>query len=247
VTFLFTDIERSTEMWERYRSVMPGALERHDAVMRDVIAASGGRVFKEVGDAFHAVFADPAQAITSAIAIQRSLRAETWETPESIRVRIALHAGDAQERDGDFFGPTLNRTARILAAGHGGQILISQAVERRVEKSAKRRLLARPTSDRAVHDVEQCGQTEEPTRGLDMPHAEDDCRGNRTGRAERRDRVRMDASADEEVCDRVDDSQLSILQPVRQDLHQGAVWSNETRKGVGPRRKSKKPERGSGA
>ena len=65
-TFLFTDIERSKEMWERHRAVMPRALERHDAVMRDVIAACKGRVFKEVGDAFHAVFTDPAQAIVAA-------------------------------------------------------------------------------------------------------------------------------------------------------------------------------------
>lgn len=155
VTFLFTDIERSTEMWERYRGVMPRALERHDAVMRDVIAACGGRVFKEVGDAFHAVFADPARAITSAIAIQRSLRAEAWETPEPIRVRIALHAGDAQERDGDFFGPTLNRTARILAAGHGGQILISQAVERLVEDRFPEGAALRDMGERRLKDLER--------------------------------------------------------------------------------------------
>ena len=154
-TFLFTDIERSTEMWERYRAVMPNALERHDAVMRDVIAACNGRVFKEVGDAFHAVFADPARAIMSAIAIQRSLKAEAWETPEPIRVRIALHAGDAQERDGDFFGPTLNRTARILAAGHGGQILLSQAVERLVEDRFPEGAALRDMGERRLKDLDR--------------------------------------------------------------------------------------------
>ena len=155
VTFLFTDIERSTEMWERYRAVMPRALERHDAVMRDVIAACEGRVFKEVGDAFHAVFADPAKAIMSSIAIQRSLKAETWETPDPIRVRIALHAGDAQERDGDYFGPTLNRTARILAAGHGGQILLSQSVERLVEDRFPEGAALRDMGERRLKDLDR--------------------------------------------------------------------------------------------
>ncbi|HJU86173.1 MAG TPA: adenylate/guanylate cyclase domain-containing protein, partial [Gemmatimonadota bacterium] len=154
-TFLFTDIERSTEMWEHYRSVMPRALERHDAVMRDVIAACDGRVFKEVGDAFHAVFADPSRAIAASIAIQRSLRAESWETPEPIRVRIALHAGEAQERDGDFYGPTLNRTARILSAGHGGQILLSQAVERLVEDRFPEGAALRDMGERRLKDLDR--------------------------------------------------------------------------------------------
>ncbi len=154
-TFLFTDIERSTEMWERHRAVMPRALERHDSVMRDVISACNGRVFKEVGDAFHAVFADPAQAIMASIAIQRSLKAETWETPEPIRVRIALHAGDAQERDGDYFGPTLNRTARVLAAGHGGQILLSQAVERLVEDRFPEGAALRDMGERRLKDLDR--------------------------------------------------------------------------------------------
>ena len=154
-TFLFTDIERSTEMWEHYRSVMPRALERHDAVMRDVIAACDGRVFKEVGDAFHAVFADPSRAIAASTAIQRSLRAESWETPEPIRVRIALHAGEAQERDGDFYGPTLNRTARILSAGHGGQILLSQAVERLVEDRFPEGAALRDMGERRLKDLDR--------------------------------------------------------------------------------------------
>jgi predicted ATPase/class 3 adenylate cyclase len=154
-TFLFTDIERSTEMWERYRDVMPRALERHDSVLRDVIPASGGRVFKEVGDAFHAVFADAARAVEAAIAIQRSLSAEAWETPEPIRVRTALHAGDSEQRDGDFFGPTLNRTARILAAGHGGQVLMSQAVERLVQDRFPEGTALRDLGERRLKDLDR--------------------------------------------------------------------------------------------
>jgi predicted ATPase/class 3 adenylate cyclase len=154
-TFLFTDIERSTELWERYRDVMPRALERHDGVLRDVIRASGGRVFKEVGDAFHAVFSDAAGAVEAAIAIQRSLATESWEMPEPIRVRIALHSGDSEHRDGDFFGPTLNRTARILAAGHGGQVLLSQSVERLVEDRFPEGTALRDLGERRLKDLER--------------------------------------------------------------------------------------------
>jgi predicted ATPase/class 3 adenylate cyclase len=154
-TFLFTDIERSTEMWERHRSAMPRALERHDHVLRDVIAACDGEVFKEVGDAFHAVFADASSAVRAAIAIQQSLRAEAWETPEPIRVRVAVHAGDAERRGGDFFGPTLNRTARILAAGHGGQILLSQAVERLVEDRFPEGSALRDLGERRLKDLDR--------------------------------------------------------------------------------------------
>jgi predicted ATPase/class 3 adenylate cyclase len=155
VTFLFTDIEGSTEMWERFRDRMPRALERHDSVLRDVISASGGHVFKEVGDAFHAVFTDAAGAVSAAIAIQRSLRAETWETPDPIRVRVALHCGDAERRDDDFFGPALNRTARILAAGHGGQILLSQAVERIVQDRFPEGAALRDLGERRLKDLAQ--------------------------------------------------------------------------------------------
>ncbi|CAN5755304.1 hypothetical protein BH20GEM1_BH20GEM1_15740 [soil metagenome] len=155
VTFLFTDIERSTEMWERHLGEMRGALERHDSVLRDVIAAGGGRVFKEVGDAFHAVFPDAAHAVDAAVAIQRSLRAEAWETPEPLRVRIALHSGDALQRDGDFYGPTLNRTARILAAGHGGQVLLSQSVERLVQDRFPVGTALRDMGERRLKDLDR--------------------------------------------------------------------------------------------
>jgi predicted ATPase/class 3 adenylate cyclase len=154
-TFLFTDIEGSTEMWERHRDLMPRALERHDSVLRDVISAFGGSVFKEVGDAFHAVFAEASRAVEAALAIQRSLRAEAWETPDPIRVRVALHSGDSEQRDGDFFGPTLNRTARILAAGHGGQVLLSQAVERLVQDHFPEGTALRDLGERRLKDLDR--------------------------------------------------------------------------------------------
>ena len=129
VTFLFTDIEGSTTRWEHQREAMQVALARHDAMLRQAIEAHGGHVFKTVGDAFHATFATAPDAVEAALAAQQALRVEAWDAGfEALRVRMALHSGAAQERDGDYFGPPLNRVARLLAAGHGGQILLSAAL-----------------------------------------------------------------------------------------------------------------------
>jgi predicted ATPase/class 3 adenylate cyclase len=125
VTFLFTDIEGSTRLWEHQAELMRTALARHDSLLRSAIQASGGHVFKTIGDAFCAVFPTPLQALKAALAGQRELQADSRETPALIRVRMALHTGSAEQRDDDYFGPPLNRVSRLLDAGHGGQILAS--------------------------------------------------------------------------------------------------------------------------
>ena len=132
VTFLFTDIEGSTELWERNPTTMPAALARHDAIVREGIEARGGRVFKALGDAFCAVFASAPDAVAAALDTQRALLAESWPFDAPIKVRIAIHSGTAELRGNDWFGQPLNRVARMLDAGHGGQILLSQAAERLV-------------------------------------------------------------------------------------------------------------------
>jgi predicted ATPase/class 3 adenylate cyclase len=129
-TFLFTDIEGSTPLWEQYPEAMRVALADHDTLLRQVIESHGGRVFKTVGDAFCAAFATPAAALSAALAAQRGLcnRPQRYQhTSEvlAIRVRMGLHAGPAEQRDGDYFGPALNRVARVMSAGHGGQILLT--------------------------------------------------------------------------------------------------------------------------
>ncbi len=126
VTFLFTDIEGSTRLWEEAPDRMEGVLARHDEILREQIALNRGYVFTTAGDAFAAAFSDPRDAALTAIDAQKALSTEPWAVGE-VRVRMAIHAGVAHERDGDYFGPTLNRTARILSAGHGGQVLVSQA------------------------------------------------------------------------------------------------------------------------
>jgi predicted ATPase/class 3 adenylate cyclase len=125
VTFLFTDVEKSTQRWEQNRGAMQAAIERHDAVLRDCIESGGGAVFKTVGDAFCAAFHTPIDALEAALGAQRALGNEAWTEGCEILVRMALHTGTAQERDADYFGPALNRVARLLSAGHGGQILVS--------------------------------------------------------------------------------------------------------------------------
>lgn len=126
VTLLFTDIEGSTRLWEAHEAVMHTALARHDELLRHWIQAHHGRVFKTAGDAFCAVFATAADAVAAALEAQRALHLEHWPHLVKIRVRMALHSGAVEVRDGDYFGPPLNRVARLLATGHGGQCLLSE-------------------------------------------------------------------------------------------------------------------------
>ncbi|MEA2685893.1 MAG: hypothetical protein QOE93_1088, partial [Actinomycetota bacterium] len=125
VTLLFTDIEGSTRTWEAHPQEMKTALARHDEIMRTEIEAAAGYVFKTVGDAFCATFQGAAAGLAAAVRIQRSLAAESWPEMLSIRVRMSLHSGECEERGGDYFGPVVNRAARLEAVAHGGQLVIS--------------------------------------------------------------------------------------------------------------------------
>jgi predicted ATPase/class 3 adenylate cyclase/DNA-binding XRE family transcriptional regulator len=128
ITFLFTDIEGSTQLWEQHPQVMPAALAHHDTILRTAIGFHAGVVVKTTGDGAHAAFATAPDALAAALAIGGALQAEEWGAIGALRVRMALHTGVAELRDGDYFGPALNRAARLLSAGHGGQILLSAAV-----------------------------------------------------------------------------------------------------------------------
>ncbi len=125
LTFLFTDLEGSTRLWERYPAAMPAALSRHDAILREAIETHGGTVVKTTGDGMMAVFGGAIDATSASLAAQRALIAEPWGEAGPLRVRMGVHCGEAEQRGGDFFGTTVNRTARIMAAGHGGQVLLS--------------------------------------------------------------------------------------------------------------------------
>jgi len=139
VTFLFTDIEGSTTLWEQYPDAMQVALARHDSLLRHAIESSNGYIVKSTGDGVHAVFASAADALVACLAAQRDLQAPEASTsnprpattdarvPIGLKVRMGLHTGSAEFRDGDYFGASLNRAARIMSAAHGGQVLLSAA------------------------------------------------------------------------------------------------------------------------
>jgi predicted ATPase/class 3 adenylate cyclase len=129
ITFLFSDIEGSTRKWEQQPEAMRVALAIHDRMLREAFESSGGYVFKTIGDAFCVAFDTAQQAVTAALLAQRALRAATWDGIGELKVRMTLHTGAAEHRDGDYFGQTLNRIARILSSAHGGQVLLSLPTE----------------------------------------------------------------------------------------------------------------------
>lgn len=123
-SFLFTDVEGSTRLWQTDPDGMKASLEHHDRIMRSVVLGRGGHIFSTAGDAFAVAFHRSDEAVGAALDVQRALLQANWPGP-SIAVRMGIHTGIANERDGDYFGPVLNRAARIMSAGHGGQILVS--------------------------------------------------------------------------------------------------------------------------
>jgi predicted ATPase/class 3 adenylate cyclase len=129
VTFLFTDLEGSTRLWEEHPDDMRVALARHDEILRKTVETHDGTIVKTTGDGLHAAFATADHALGAAVDAQLSLTSEVWPLPEPLRVRMGIHTGAAEERDGDYYGPAVNRAARVAAAAHGGQILVSHATE----------------------------------------------------------------------------------------------------------------------
>lgn len=126
VTFLFTDLEGSTRLWQEHPDAMQGALARHDELVRAAIEGHRGHVVKTTGDGFHAVFATSRDALLGAVAAMRAIEDADWGEVGAFRVRMGLHTGEADQRDGDYYGPSLNRAARLMSAAHGGQLVCSQ-------------------------------------------------------------------------------------------------------------------------
>src|SRR5688572_6037652 len=172
VTFLFTDIEGSTTRWEHQPEAMRVALARHDALVRAAIHEHGGHVVKTMGDAFHAAFARAPDAVAAALGAQRRLQAEAWGEIGPLWVRMALHTGAAEERDGDYYGPALNRAARILSAGHGGQVLLSQATYELIRDETPERAALLDLGEHRLKDLirpERVFQLTLPDLPVDFP------------------------------------------------------------------------------
>ena len=125
VTFLFTDVESSTELWQDHSAVMGEAMRLHDHVVRGVHASHGGFVFATGGDGFAAAFARASDAVAAALGVQAALRDQPWPDGIVLAVRMGLHTGEAEERDANFFGDVVNRAARVMDAAGGCQVLVS--------------------------------------------------------------------------------------------------------------------------
>jgi len=153
LTFLFTDVEGSTRLWEQNPQAMRSALARHDVILRSAITDSNGVVVKSTGDGLMAVFAVPLDAVNAGVATQRALLDERWPEMCQIRVRMGIHTGEAESRGGDFFGPAVNRTARIMAAGHGGQVLLSESTATLVRADLADRATLRDLGEHRLKDL----------------------------------------------------------------------------------------------
>jgi predicted ATPase/class 3 adenylate cyclase/tetratricopeptide (TPR) repeat protein len=155
VTFVFTDIEGSTRLWEEHPEAMKAALARHDEILRTAVESNGGHVVKTTGDGLHAVFGTAGDAVSAAVAAQVGLGLEAWGETGALRVRVGLHTGTAELRGGDYFGPALNRAARLMAIGHGGQVLVSRATQELVRDSLADGLALVDLGEHRFRDLER--------------------------------------------------------------------------------------------
>jgi len=155
VTFLMTDIEGSTRLWEEDPEAMGAAVRDHDLLVRRVVAEGGGVLIKwrGEGDSTFSVFTDAAGAVVTAVALQEALGSHPWPTPRPIRVRSALHTGEAELRERDYFGKTVNRCARLRALAEGGQTLVSAATRELVREELPGTLTIRDLGERTLKDM----------------------------------------------------------------------------------------------
>jgi predicted ATPase/class 3 adenylate cyclase len=136
VTFLFTDLENSTPLWESHPELMQELSSRHDALMREAIESHKGQVVKTTGDGFHAVFGVATDGLAAALAGQQAMVKEPWPAKTGpLRVRMGLHTGQSQPRDNDYYGSEVNRAARVMGLASGGQVLISEATAALIRKA----------------------------------------------------------------------------------------------------------------
>jgi class 3 adenylate cyclase len=127
LTFLFTDLENSTGLWQQAPRAMHGALACHDAIAQAAVKNHSGRIVKTTGDGLHAVFESAVDDVLAAVSMQQGMGNENWPTEtDSLKIRIGLHSGESQERAGDYYGSTVNTAARVMDLGHGGQVLLSE-------------------------------------------------------------------------------------------------------------------------
>jgi predicted ATPase/DNA-binding SARP family transcriptional activator len=167
-TFLLTDVEGSTALWEEHPQAMAAALARHDALAASLVAQHAGTLVKHrgEGDSLFAVFSGAGDGVSAALALQRALWAERWPEGIALRVRMALHTGDAVAQDGDYLGAAVNRCARLRAAAHGGQVLLSRATQELVADHFPEGVSLRDLGECRLKDLVR------PERVFQLQHAE---------------------------------------------------------------------------
>ncbi len=153
VTFLFSEIEDFSRLWEQHPQAMKAAVPQHDAIMKGVIASRGGYIVKTTGAGLLAAFAVADDALVAALDAQHGLVSAAWGETGPLRVRMALHTGPAEERNGDYFGPTLNRAARLMVVGHGGQILVSRPTSELVRDHLPQGVALRDLGEQRLKDL----------------------------------------------------------------------------------------------
>ena len=172
LTFVFTDLEASTRLWERFPDAMKTAMERHDTILRDAVEVANGRVVKIMGDGLMAVFSSASDGVKACLEAQRALQDEAWGEPGLLRVRMGMHAGEAETRAGDFYGPPVNRAARVMAAAHGGQVLLSARTAELAERGLPSEAGLRDLGEHRLKDLfqpEHIFQLVHPVLPTDFP------------------------------------------------------------------------------
>jgi class 3 adenylate cyclase len=174
LTFLLTDIEGSTPLWERHGAVMGAAVARHQELIARTVAAHAGQVIKTQGegDSTLSVFARASDAVAAALAMQRVLEREPWPGGIRLPTRAALHTGEAELRDQDYFGQALNRAARLRALGRGGQVLVSRATAELVADQLPQGPASSTsgrTCSRGCRGPRTCSRSSTPTWPLPRP------------------------------------------------------------------------------
>ncbi|MFN8475838.1 MAG: tetratricopeptide repeat protein [Anaerolineae bacterium] len=153
VTFLFTEIDGIAQLWEQHPEAMKVAVPQHDDILRNAVEAHAGYVVKTTGVGLLAAFGVAENALAAALMAEHALASATWGETGPLRVRMALHTGPAEERDGDYFGPTLNRAARLMAVGHGGQILLSMPTYELVRDHLPETVTLRDLGEQRLKDL----------------------------------------------------------------------------------------------
>jgi class 3 adenylate cyclase len=181
-TILFTDMENSTPLWESFPELMPELSARHDALVREAIERRRGQVVKTMGDGFHAVFDSAGDGVAAALAGQKALQAESWPAETGpIHVRMGLHTGESEYRDGDYYGTEVNRAARVMGIAHGGQILITEPTAALIRKNLPSEATLSDLGDHRLKGIatpEQIYQLCHPSRSSRSPPTSTTCRCN---------------------------------------------------------------------